>query len=1066
MANNATLDSAIPSRLLTNTESVRNNIITRNLYNPDREYPLPKDAVSRTVDSLNAITNAVLPFRGADLSNTVLGRLVNDESTPLAKIGLVLLGKQLAMNASSHVAQQVLPTINVSNLFDGDKSTKLFTKNIDYRITSRPMSTFARIIDSLTSSISPNQDNPFIGNTTNSNFISNTGEAQLNSLITNLNRNFYKETSNYTLVSTADKIKNSIQRRQVKINNWNGKRRIFYNFIDYNFNPYIQFVPSLDGENIANDSMRLSNDTDTDNTQEYAPDADYIKNNFGTTNLDYINDAGKLLLPNDTNAWIDTNNEINADFPGNNIIWGINGISESADKKIHSLRGDLTNLSRTDNLNSLFNVKSGLLEYTRNLLNATDGNMVDITRKAFVRGDKIAGFNGSALWQSPDTSLIGRRTGVRQHSVADQYDNFAKTIRFNGNSVYKGNENSVVNKSVIPKMHPVFDKIKKEIDTKNMMLSIENLAIKVIKSESSGTGIIDDEFGTQIPLSEVGPFNGRIMWFPPYNMEINESSVAKYDQTMMVGRSEPIYSYMSSERSATLNFTLLVDYPEQLKYYQGTDKNKQIAEFFAFGTTTASDASVIANIDAQIQKLENENNIIQGTTSQEEPNITKPNDIKVSFPNDLPSEGTGIDGVEQIVQHMFWDLMYEYGRTNPPAGDTDFGMNKTVYNTVRIPVTQYSVINPAIPLNKALFDLYDNEDFRPLFKIKIVGKASKLYIENGNKERVYNKELGQRRADAIAYLIKRRLVKKYKNSDDVNLFNSLGIPAIETSSEGSENASKSGSTTSGIYLQSTKNDRVAIVSFERTSAPYVNKKTDLTAEEQAIVDENNKKIEELKSQRDLAKKRTNDIIYNERTTNDTASLTGFKSVSGNYFYPVFHSQTPEDFHKRLTFLQQCTRQGASKRYDLKDENGIMRARNSVFGRQPICILRVGDFFYTKVIIENVNIDYTETTWDMNPEGFGMQPMLAKVTLQMKVLGGQSLKGPIDALQNAVSFNYYANSNYYDKADDNNNYGKAVRTANTQYEYMNSVNDKGGILNNEKEALNAKYNELVKSQKQS
>ena len=154
---------------------------------------------------------------------------------------------------------------------------------------------------------------------------------------------------------------------------------------------------------------------------------------------------------------------------------------------------------------------------------------------------------------------------------------------------------------------------------------------------------------------------------------------------------------------------------------------------------------------------------------------------------------------------------------------------------------------------------------------------------------------------------------------------------------------------------------------------------------------------------------------NERSTADSAILHGFQSMVGNNYYPVFHSQTPEDFHKRLTFLQQCTRQGSAKRYNPEpDENGIMRARNSVFGRQPICILRVGDFFYTKVIIESVNVDYTETTWDMNPEGMGMQPMIAKITLNMKLIGGQSLKGPIDALQNAVSFNYYANSSFSNK----------------------------------------------------
>jgi hypothetical protein len=48
---------------------------------------------------------------------------------------------------------------------------------------------------------------------------------------------------------------------------------------------------------------------------------------------------------------------------------------------------------------------------------------------------------------------------------------------------------------------------------------------------------------------------------------------------------------------------------------------------------------------------------------------------------------------------------------------------------------------------------------------------------------------------------------------------------------------------------------------------------------------------------------------------------------------------------------------------------------------------------------------------MNPEGFGMQPMIANISMQLKVIGGQSLSGPISVLQNAVSFNYYANSTY-------------------------------------------------------
>jgi hypothetical protein len=188
-----------------------------------------------------------------------------------------------------------------------------------------------------------------------------------------------------------------------------------------------------------------------------------------------------------------------------------------------------------------------------------------------------------------------------------------------------------------------------------------------------------------------------------------------------------------------------------------------------------------------------------------------------------------------------------------------------------------------------------------------------------------------------------------------------------------------------------------------------------------------------------------ECVYTDRGKDTDAILNGFKSVSGNYYYPAFHSQTPEDFHRRLTFLQQCMRQGAAKRFDMSDENGILRAKNSVFGRQPICILRIGDFMFTKVVINQLNIDYSDAPWDTNPEGFGMQPMLAKITLQMNIIGGQSLVGPIDALQNAISFNYYANSNYTNAGM----YYRPSIEADKQKSYMD------GILTTEQAKL--KYN---------
>ena len=123
-----------------------------------------------------------------------------------------------------------------------------------------------------------------------------------------------------------------------------------------------------------------------------------------------------------------------------------------------------------------------------------------------------------------------------------------------------------------------------------------------------------------------------------------------------------------------------------------------------------------------------------------------------------------------------------------------------------------------------------------------------------------------------------------------------------------------------------------------------------------------------------------------------------------YFHPAFHSMTPEGFNSRLTFLKQCTRQGPSI-----DGEG---PSNLVFGKPPICVLRVGDFYHTKIAIDSVNLTFDPLLWDLNPEGIGVQPMLCNVDLNFKFIGGSSLGGPISELQNAVGFNFFANTGLY------------------------------------------------------
>lgn len=137
-----------------------------------------------------------------------------------------------------------------------------------------------------------------------------------------------------------------------------------------------------------------------------------------------------------------------------------------------------------------------------------------------------------------------------------------------------------------------------------------------------------------------------------------------------------------------------------------------------------------------------------------------------------------------------------------------------------------------------------------------------------------------------------------------------------------------------------------------------------------------------------------------------------------YFNPAYHSMTPEGFNARLTFLNQCMRQGDTT--TASDRSLGRTANNLAFGSPPFCVLRLGDFFNQLIAIDSINITYLQadgTVWDLNAEGAGVQPMLAEVALSFSFIGGADIAGPVRRLQNAMTFNYYANTSLYDNRAD-------------------------------------------------
>jgi hypothetical protein len=169
------------------------------------------------------------------------------------------------------------------------------------------------------------------------------------------------------------------------------------------------------------------------------------------------------------------------------------------------------------------------------------------------------------------------------------------------------------------------------------------------------------------------------------------------------------------------------------------------------------------------------------------------------------------------------------------------------------------------------------------------------------------------------------------------------------------------------------------------------------------------------TKREIAQRIINKLVtecdYFEYLRDTTPTIYTSLKEKFKYFHPAFHAITPEGLNSRLTFLQQCFRPGSTIKREGDTES--CDASNTSFGKPPICVLRIGDFYHTKIVPENLSITYEPLIWDLNPEGIGAQPMVANISISFKYIGGSGLRKPVDQLQNALSFNFYANTDIYD-----------------------------------------------------
>jgi hypothetical protein len=606
-----------------------------------------------------------------------------------------------------------------------------------------------------------------------------------------------------------------------------------------------------------------------------------------------------------------------------------------------------------------FNPKTLLYKTQQIVDNQQDEVYINQTRKYFKdKKQKRLISRGNAI---SELLLIDAETNgkyCRVWTVNDRYSYF-NAIRNTGlftsptgtegfSATAEKSSLSVLMDNGIPKYHPVINEDISE--RKRYMLSIENLAW--------ADNLAD------LPLFEVGPgdpingTNGRLMWFPPYDLQFDENTSANWTKTEFIGRSEPVYTYNNSVRSGSLSFKILVDHPRVINCYRG--QNNNLNERFFAGCVTPED--FLEALECTVTQTDYEE-IKKKLNKEKKQTVTV-----------IPSPPE--NGVVKLITTVDCNVEPENCR-------------KTM--------TYDQASLDAIIVKVETFVQKQNTNTNPKTKI----------IFNGYVGRTANRDaLGEVTNEG------KDLSKKYAEE-------------VKSAVESSLNSS-------GIDTKILKNITYNVIGNEAletdADADYrvdVLMESDIENSSEAQPKEEVKKNATGTLNPDEIRELVDNLIIDEGAYFeyiDGNYPNYFKTISEKikYFHPGYHSLTPEGFNTRLTFLNQCMRQGPSI-YDTKrningNEVGV-QPQNLSFGRPPICILRIGDFFYTKIAIQSLSISYDGPQFDLNPEGIGVQPMIASIQMSIDLIGGHSLSGPINRLQNALSFNYYANTEMYDVRSD-------------------------------------------------
>jgi hypothetical protein len=682
--------------------------------------------------------------------------------------------------------------------------------------------------------------------------------------------------------------------------------------------------------------------------------------------------------------------------------------------------------------------KGSILDDTQRIINSQPnggkrlqhvGNAIDQVSKVFNDGYREM-TKGSRVIRYADVNGAFRGEEYGRIFAKDiPYYEYNKLQKMDGN--IRKNPYSILDKTYNLNIYPTTGPDSTTIaggQVKKYMLSLENLAWRT--SRRPGLRYTD------LPETEKGPNGGRIMWFPPYDLSFSESNTVSWEGNEFLGRPEAIYTYRGTQRGGTLNFKVVVDHPSVMnlvvnRVLSNTGSGQlsdQILESF-FAGLTKFDVYELAKryrnfSQTELQQIQN---IVNDSSNPER--------IKDTILNNLNKGGDGAGGsmesnatvgiqnyTPQLGTYLSSQFFFDYNT----SGGNDYGAAVSSYQSN----PQYQNINDE---QKSLISgSYQNLENYCNSLNSLLSSNNNVVVTMKIKSSISYNETGalkQERNTCIEDTIKNLLTTLGTDLKRVNINKVLAEDDITIQPQ---NYKCDQQTTDNYGIGPVGCRRVIIDSIVEIPLPNVNNPNGgvpvnsvdvvdnlnslnlLQRSLNEAVSSNNSNTTEPISKK-VIRKLLNEGSYFEFLKENNPFVYDSLRQKLKYFHPAFHSTTPEGLNERLTFLLQCTRPGDTVPTKKSDGTFIDKdARNTSFGAPPVCVLRIGDFYNSKVIIDSVNFQYNDAKYDLNPEGIGVQPMIVEVSIGFKFIGGQSLRGPIEELQNALSFNFFANTEMYDE----------------------------------------------------